>query len=128
MSKKGEAHLHNVAMLALGVTILLMSVGTRDLMGDANVAEKIIKPLIFPTPIRLNYNNFAIKTMLNKSLELKEILEHLRSGTKQINLNEFNIIIYEADIIFLGTKRINRSTPHIQKISSKGADGRLEDT
>jgi hypothetical protein len=38
MSKKGEAHLHNVAMLALGVTILLMSVGTRDLMGDANVA------------------------------------------------------------------------------------------
>jgi hypothetical protein len=115
MSKKGEAHLHNVAMLALGVTILLMSVGTRDLMGDANVAEKIIKPLVFPTPIRLNCNNFAIKTTLNMVLKPKEILEHLRSGMKQINSGEFTIIIYETNIIFLATKRINRRTPHIQK-------------
>jgi hypothetical protein len=51
----------------------------------------------------LNCNNFAIKTTLSKSLKLKEILEHLRSGTKQINPNKFNIIIYEADTIFLGT-------------------------
>jgi hypothetical protein len=40
MGKKGEAHIHNVVMLALGVAILLMSVGAIDLMGDANVAEK----------------------------------------------------------------------------------------
>jgi hypothetical protein len=48
---KSEAHLHNVMMLALDISILLMSVRTRDLIGDAKVAEKGIKSLIFPTPI-----------------------------------------------------------------------------
>jgi membrane protein required for beta-lactamase induction len=40
MNKKSEAHLHNVVILVLGIAILLMSLGTRDLMGDANVAKK----------------------------------------------------------------------------------------
>jgi hypothetical protein len=46
VGKKSEAHLHNVMMLALSISILLMSVRTRELMGDANVAEKGIKSRI----------------------------------------------------------------------------------
>jgi hypothetical protein len=128
VGKKSDVHLHNVVMLTLDISILLRSVKIRDLMGDANVAKKGIKLLVFPTLIRLDRNNFAIKLTLNKALKLKKILEHLRSGTKQINPGEFAIIIYETNIIVLTTKRINRRTPHIRKISFKGTDERLEDT
>jgi hypothetical protein len=40
MGKKSDTHLDNVMMLALGITILLMGVGTRDLMRDANITKK----------------------------------------------------------------------------------------
>jgi hypothetical protein len=130
VSKKSETHLHNVVMFTLGSAILLMDVGTRDLMGNVNVAKKGIKLIVLPTPVRLELdtNNFAIKSTLNKVLKLKKILEHLRLRAKQIKPSEFTIIIYEVDLIFLATERINHRTPHIQKISYKGTDERLEDT
>jgi hypothetical protein len=74
MGKKSDTRLDNVMMLALGITILLMGVGTRDLMRDANITKKGIKFLVFPTPIRLGSNNLAIKPSLNKALK------HLRFG------------------------------------------------
>ena len=46
MGEECNPHLHNVVILVLGIAILLMSLGTRDLMGDANVAEKGIKSRI----------------------------------------------------------------------------------
>jgi hypothetical protein len=113
MSKKSETHLDNVMMLTLGSTILLMGVETRDLMRDANITKKGIKFLVFPT--RLDSNNLAIKPSLNKALKLKKIFKHLRFGTEQINLGEFAIIIYEANLVFLATKGINSRTPHIRK-------------
>jgi hypothetical protein len=40
MGKQGKPHLHNVTMLAFSGTILLMSVGARDVVRDANGVEK----------------------------------------------------------------------------------------
>jgi hypothetical protein len=65
MSKKGETHLHNVAMFMLHCTILLMRMGAPDLMRDANILEKGIKFLILPTPVRLNSNDLTIKHALS---------------------------------------------------------------
>jgi hypothetical protein len=42
MAKKSETHLYNVTMLALGGNVLLIGVGARDLMRDANVTKKRI--------------------------------------------------------------------------------------
>jgi biotin transporter BioY len=77
MSKKGETHLHNVAMFTLSGTILLMCMGACDLMRYANILEKGIKFLILPTPVGLNNNDIMIKHVLNKFLKLKEIFRNL---------------------------------------------------
>jgi hypothetical protein len=88
VGKKCETHLHNVTMLALGNTVLLMGVETRNLMRDTNITKKGIKFLIFLTPIKLDSNNLAIKLSLNKALKLNKIFEHLRFGSEQINPSE----------------------------------------
>jgi hypothetical protein len=55
-----------------------MSVRTRDLMDNTNLAKEGIKMLIFLTPIRLNKDNFTIKHTLNKGLKFKKVIEDLR--------------------------------------------------
>jgi hypothetical protein len=40
MDKQAKSHLNNVTMLALGSTVLLMSVRARDMMRDANELEE----------------------------------------------------------------------------------------
>jgi hypothetical protein len=77
MSKKGDTHLHNVAMFTLSDTILLMCMRARDLMRDVNILKKGIKFPILPTPVRLNSNDLTIKHALNEFLELKEIFRNL---------------------------------------------------
>jgi hypothetical protein len=63
-----------MTVLAFGNTILLMGVRTRDLMGNTNLVKKRIEMLIFPTPIKLNRDNFVVKHVLNKGLKFKKIL------------------------------------------------------
>jgi hypothetical protein len=111
----GKPHLHNVVMFMLSSSILLVGVGARNLMRDTNGTKEGIKFLILPTPIRLNGNNLVIKLSLNKMLEFQKVFKHLGLRMKQINLSKFIIIIDEANIVFLTTKRINSSTPHIRK-------------
>jgi hypothetical protein len=67
MGKKGEAHIHNVAMLALDVAILLMIVGAIDLMGDANVAEKGIGE---PWHMRRHHMPFCLSYFPPNQIEL----------------------------------------------------------
>jgi hypothetical protein len=64
-----------MAELAFKNAILLMGVRTRDLVSNTNFAKKGIKMRVFPTPIRLNKDNFAIKHVLNKGLKFKKILK-----------------------------------------------------
>ena len=40
MSKKGEANLYNVSILSFSRAVLLMGMGARDMVGDANVFKK----------------------------------------------------------------------------------------
>jgi hypothetical protein len=82
MSKKGKNHLQNMAMFALGSTILLMSVGLGNSMRGANAAKEGIKLLIFSTPIGLDSEDLSIKLSFNQALKFKEIFKHLRFSTK----------------------------------------------
>jgi hypothetical protein len=66
-----------MTVLAFSSAVLLMGVGARNLMSNANLTKKRIKTLILPTPIRLNRNYFAIEHELNKGLKLKKILENI---------------------------------------------------
>jgi hypothetical protein len=76
MSQKSEPHLHNVAMFTLSNTILLVSMRTRHLVGNANIMKKEIKFLILSTPIRLDRKNLAVKLSLNKALKLNEVFKN----------------------------------------------------
>jgi hypothetical protein len=76
MSQKSEPHLHNVALFTLSNTILLVSMRTRHLVGNANIMKKEIKLLILSTPIRLDRKNLAVKLSLNKALELNEVFKN----------------------------------------------------
>jgi hypothetical protein len=76
MSQKSEPHLHNVAMFTLSNTILLVSMRTRHLVGNANIMKKEIKLLILSTPIRLDRKNLAVKLSLNKALKLNEVFKN----------------------------------------------------
>jgi hypothetical protein len=46
MSKESETHLYDVMMFPLNITILLMHMGTKDMMRDANLSKKRIELLI----------------------------------------------------------------------------------
>jgi hypothetical protein len=84
MSKKGQARLNNVAMFALGCTILLVCVRARYPMRDANVAKETIKFDILASPVRLHMNNFLIKKTLNMVLELQENIKDITLAFKKI--------------------------------------------
>jgi hypothetical protein len=94
---------------------------------DANLKKERIKLLIFPTPVGLKRNNLTAKHVFNKLLKLEKIFGDLEFVTQQVDPSEFAIIINKANIIFFMTKRINGGSPNIRKISSKGADGRLDE-
>jgi hypothetical protein len=67
MGKKSKPHLHNVAMFVFGSTILLVNMRIGDLMRDANIAEKGVELLMFPTSIGLDDNDLAIKPSFNQT-------------------------------------------------------------
>jgi hypothetical protein len=112
MGKKSKPHLHNATMFAFGHTILLVSMGAGDLMGDVNVAKGRVKLLILLTPIGLDSNDLAIKLLFNQTLKFQKVFEHLRFSVKKVNPSELAVIIDEANIVFL-TKRVKRRTPNI---------------
>jgi hypothetical protein len=124
MSEEGKIHLHDVAMLTLGIPILLMGVWTRHEMGDA-IGPKIgVETLIFTTLIGLNDNDLSLKQPFHKLLKFKEIFRHLGFMAKQINPCKLAIIINETHIILLIANRVYSRTPHIEKNKlqqSKGA-------
>jgi hypothetical protein len=91
-------------MLPLDNTVLLVSVGARDLVSNAKLTKIGIEMLIFPTPIRLHEDNLLIKPVFNKRLEFKKNFEDTRFFMRQIYPCKFAIIINEGHIVFLTTK------------------------
>jgi hypothetical protein len=47
------------------------------MMGDVDLLEEGIQPLVFATPVGLNGKDFPIEQPLNKTLEFSKILENL---------------------------------------------------
>jgi hypothetical protein len=58
--------------------VLLMGVGARKLMSNANLTKKRIMTLILPNPIQQDINYFVIEPTLNKGLKRKKILGNIR--------------------------------------------------
>jgi hypothetical protein len=61
MSKESKSHLHDMVVLALSSTILLMGVRTRHKMGNAIGMKIGVEALVLPTSIQLNRNDPAFK-------------------------------------------------------------------
>jgi hypothetical protein len=70
--------------------------------------------LILTTPIGLYGDDLTVQHTFNKGLKLLEELEDLRFTKKKTNPRKFTIIINEAIIVFLITKRIESRSPHIR--------------
>jgi hypothetical protein len=104
-----------MAMLLFLCTILLMSVRTGYMVGDANSMEKRVEPLIFTSPIGLHRKIFTVKHPFNKTLKFFKELKHLGFMTEKIDPCKSTKIIDESDIIFLMTKGINGRSLHIRK-------------
>jgi hypothetical protein len=111
MSKQCKRHLHNMAMFTLDHTILLVSMRARDVMRDAN--RQGVEFLIPSSPIGLYSKNLVPKLLFNEFLKFKKVFRNLKLVTKQIDPNEFTIIIDKTDIIVFATKGINGRPPHI---------------
>ena len=96
-------------------SILLMSMGTRYIMGDPNTTEKGVECFILPSPVTWDGEDFSVKLALNKFLKLLEDRVYFGVILKQIYPGELAIIINETNIIFLPSKRISCMTPYITK-------------
>jgi hypothetical protein len=102
-------------VFAFNRTILLMSVGAGDLVGDAKLAEVGVEVFILSTLVWLNIDDLLIKEAFNKVLKFNGIFEDIRLMTQQINLGKFTVIINKWDIVFLTTKRFKSRPAHIRK-------------
>jgi hypothetical protein len=65
MSKKSEASLNDVTVLALNHTVLLMCMRTRHTMRNSQFGKESIEVAIFTPPIRLNINDLMLEKTLN---------------------------------------------------------------
>jgi hypothetical protein len=74
-----------VAVIALGRPILLMCIGTRDMMRDPNLVKERMKLLKLTTPSWFEQQDFFVKQSFNKSLELLELLKDFIFVIKQID-------------------------------------------
>jgi hypothetical protein len=101
MSKEREPYLNYMVMFAFGGAILLESIGTRNMVGDANIVKERMKLLIFSSPIGLDSKNFSVKKPLNKILKFSKNLKNFGLMLEQVDPCEFAKIINEAHIIFI---------------------------
>jgi hypothetical protein len=80
--------------------ILLMGIGTRNMMRDVGLLEGV-ELLVLTTPVGLDSENFLIKQTFNKILKFLEFLKHIRFVLKKINPSKFAEVINETHIIFI---------------------------
>jgi hypothetical protein len=108
MSKERKTNFNYMAMFSFSESILLMSVRTRNMVGDARLLEKA-------PPVRLKCRDLLVKQSFNKILKLLEFMENFRFVLKQIDPSEFAKVINETNIIFISSNRIASKTPNIRK-------------
>lgn len=116
-----------MAVFALRCAILLMGMGTRDLMCNTNAVKERIQGSVFPTPICLHNTNISVKLMFNKVLKISETSKHLRLMSQKINPSDLGVVIDETDIIGKTTNGGRSRTQTSEKTRSKGLVDALED-
>jgi hypothetical protein len=100
MGEKGQTNFYYMTTLAFNITILLMSVRTGHMMGNAKTGEEGVKFSVLASPIRLVSKNLAVKLSLHNVLKILKFLKHFRLKLDEIDPSKFTIIINKADIIF----------------------------
>lgn len=104
-----------MTVLALGRTVLLVRIGTGNVVFNPNALKEGIEALVFPTPIRLHSFDFSICQAFNKFLEILKLSKNLRFMFKEIDPSELAKVIDETNIINFITNRIDSRTPYIGK-------------
>lgn len=99
MSKKGEPYFNNMSVFSFGGAVLLICMGARDIVSDANLLKKRVEALILATPIGLKSEDLFIKMMLNKVLKIMKALKNFRFTLKKIDPCKLAKIIDKANII-----------------------------
>lgn len=97
-----------MTVFALGRTVLLMRIGTGNVVFNSNA-------LLFPAPIRLHSFDFSICQAFNKVLEILKLGKNLRFVFKEIDPSEFAKVIDETNIINFIANRVYSRTPYIGK-------------
>jgi hypothetical protein len=69
-------------MLALSRPVLLMRMGTGNLVGYTYAFKEGVECLVLATPIRLNLLVFTIKLPFNKCLKISKALKNFRFVAK----------------------------------------------
>ena len=88
-----------MAMFSFSGAILLVGMGARDMMSNANLLKENMQLFILATPISLHSNNFPIKLALNIFLKIKEHLIHIGTRFEKVNPSELAKIIDKAYIV-----------------------------
>ena len=115
MCKESKTNLNDVAMFAFNRAVLLVWMGTRDVMRDALFLKESIEFNIFSTPVRLNSENFPIKFAFNKSLKIEKRSIHIRFTFEKIYPCKLTIVINKAYIIIITSNRGGSRTPYISE-------------
>jgi hypothetical protein len=71
-----------MSMLLHGNVVLLVSMGTRNLVSNVELTKVGVEMLIFPTPIKLHGDNLLIKPSFNKRLKFQKKFEDIRFMTQ----------------------------------------------
>ena len=74
MRKQSKACLYQMTVFALGNTVLLRCMWTRNMVRDVRALEVAMEFVVFTTPIGLNGLDFTIQKAFHMSLKIIEAL------------------------------------------------------
>jgi hypothetical protein len=111
--KEGKAHLNDMAVFALGNTVLQMCVGVEHMVDNTNNLKERMKAFILIAPIFLHGYNLTTKLTLYTALEFFKKLKNFGFMMNKIKPSKVAISINETHVILFVVKRINGRTPHI---------------
>jgi hypothetical protein len=81
----------------------------------AYALEKLIKLLILTSPIGLESHNIFVEETFNMILEVMKSSKHIRFIFEKVYPCKLAIVINEAYIILVPSKRSTSLTPHIRE-------------
>ena len=99
MRKKSEGHFNFVTMFAFCRAILLMGMGTRNLVSDPYAFKEGVLGLILATPVSLDSLYLAAELSFYQTLKFIKNRKIFRLVSQQIEPSEFTMIINKTNIV-----------------------------